>query len=48
VPMHPETGLASVEQQAVEGEMKDPTEAPPEEKAEEKAEDKADEKADAT
>ncbi len=30
VPMHPETGLASVEQQAVEGEMKDPTEAPPE------------------
>jgi trigger factor len=47
VPMHPETGLASVEQQAVEGEMKDPTEAPPEEKTEEKAEDKAEVKTEA-
>src|SRR5207247_7553807 len=34
-PMAKEGGLASVEQQAVEGEMKDPTEAPPPEKAEE-------------
>ena len=33
-PMNKESGLSSIEQQAVEGEMKDPTEAPPEEKAE--------------
>jgi trigger factor len=38
VPMNQESSLSSVEQQAVEGEMKDPTEAPPEEKPEEKAE----------
>jgi trigger factor len=36
-PMDKEGGLSSVEQQAVEGEMKDPTEAPPEEKAEDQA-----------
>ncbi|HWY86269.1 MAG TPA: trigger factor [Gemmataceae bacterium] len=33
-PMNKEGGMSSIEQQAVEGEMKDPTEAPPEEKAE--------------
>jgi trigger factor len=32
VAMKQESGLAAVEQQAVEGQMKDPTEAPPEEK----------------
>src|SRR5207253_1727427 len=37
VPMNKESGLASVQQQAVEGEMKDPTEAP-EEAAEKPAE----------
>jgi trigger factor len=36
-PMSRESGLSSIEQQAVEGEMKDPTEAPPEEKIEKSA-----------
>jgi trigger factor len=44
-PTEQEGGLASVETQAVEGELKDPTEAPPEEKAEEKVEEKAEQKA---
>jgi len=41
VPLGQETGMASVEAQAVEGEMKDPTAAPPEEKKEEQAEEPA-------
>jgi trigger factor len=38
VPMNKESGLGAVEQQAVEGQMKDPTEAPPEEKDDEASE----------